>query len=51
MKRSKLPCKYSKKEKTETTRPAWRKQMLFRAKVFKKTKTEFKDNLNVKYVN
>ena len=49
MNRSRLLNRY-RKEKTEATRSAYKRQRSFCVKLLRKTKKEFYNNLNVKYV-
>ena len=49
MNRSRLFNRY-RKEKTETTRSAYKRQRKFCVKLLRKTKKEFYNNLNVKYI-
>ena len=49
MNRSRLSNRY-RKEKTEATRSAYKRQRNFCVKLLRKTKQEFYNNLNVKYI-
>ena len=49
MNRSRLLNRY-RKEKTEATRSSSKRQINFWVKLLRKTKKEFNNNLNVKYV-
>ena len=49
MSRSRLLNRY-RKEKTEASRSAYKRQINFCVKLFRKTKKEFYNNLNVKYI-
>ena len=49
MNRSRLLNRY-RKEKTEATRSAYKRQRNFCVKLLRKTKKEFYNNLNVKYI-
>ena len=49
MNRSRLLNRY-RKEKTEATRSAYKRQRSFCVKLLRKTKKEFYNNLNVKYI-
>ena len=49
MNRSRLLNRY-RKEKTEVTRSAYKRQRNFSMKLLRKTKEEFYNNLNAKYI-